>query len=71
MVLSRKPSGYQIVTYDKNISMVRGKGGERMIFGIVFLCGAAVGVAAYRWGMQEGIKAYEQGMNRQKYGSGL
>lgn len=49
----------------------RGKGGERMIFGIVFLCGAAVGVAAYRWGMREGIKAYEQGMNRQKYGSGL
>ena len=49
----------------------RGKGGERMIFGIVFLCGAAVVVAAYRWGMQEGIKAYEQGMNRQKYGSGL
>ena len=42
-----------------------------MIFGIVFLCGAAVGVAANRWGMQEGIKAYEQGMNRQKYGSGL
>ena len=49
----------------------RGKGGERMIFGIVFLCGAAVGVAAYRWGMQEGLKDYEQGMNRQKYGSGL
>ena len=44
-----------------------------MIFGIVFLCGAAVGVAAYRWGMQEGIKVYEQGraMKRQKYGSGL
>lgn len=42
-----------------------------MIFGIVFLCGAAVGVAAYRWGMQDGIKVYEQGMNRQKYGSGL
>ena len=36
-----------------------------MILGIVFLCGAAVGVAAYRWGGQEGIK------NRQKYGSGL
>ena len=47
------------------------KEARRMIFGIVFLCGAAVGVAAYRWGMQEGIKAYEQGMNRQKYGSGL
>ena len=49
-------------------------GGEeeaRMIFGIVFLCWAAVGVAAYRWGMQEGLKVYEQGMNRQKYGSGL
>ena len=49
-------------------------GGEeeaRMIFRIVFLCGAAVGVAAYRWGMQEGLKVYEQGMNRQKYGSGL
>lgn len=41
-----------------------------MILGIVFLCGAAVGVAAYRW-VQEGIKVYEQGMNRQKYGSGL
>ena len=38
-----------------------------MIFGIVFLCGAAVGVAAYRWGMQVGLKVYEQGMNRQKY----
>ena len=42
-----------------------------MIIGIVFLCGAAVGVAANRWGMQEGIKVYEKGMNRQKYGSGL
>ena len=42
-----------------------------MILGLVFLCGAAVGVAAYRWGVQEGIKVYEQGMNRQKYGSGL
>ncbi len=30
-----------------------------MILGIVFLCGAAVGVAAYRWGMQEGTKVYE------------
>ena len=65
-----------MVTYNKEqwdalTLALTGKGGERMIFGIVFLCGAAVGVAAYRWGMQEGIKAYEQGMNRQKYGSGL
>ena len=65
-----------MVTYHKEqwdalTLALTGKGGERMIFGIVFLCGAAVGVAAYRWGMPEGIKAYEQGMNRQKYGSGL
>ena len=49
----------------------RGKGGEKDDFRDSLLCGAAVGVAAYRWGMQEGIKVYEQGMNRQKYGSGL
>ena len=41
-----------------------------MILGIVFLCGAAVGVAAYRWGVQEGIKVYEPGMNSPKFGCG-
>lgn len=32
-----------------------------MILGIVFLCGAAVGVAAYRWGCRKASRFMSRG----------